>query len=1054
LELGDEEELELGDRLFAIGNPLGLQGSVSDGILSAVRERDDGVRWLQITAPISPGSSGGPVVNERGEVVGVSTASFTKGQNLNVAIPVGSLKTLMSGDSLNEPFAPENLPIRLGLPSSKPPVRPGTEQSPSGKGTKAGSGIARAKAAEAKEALEGGDYAGAKILYQEALAALLAQPDAPAADLAAIYNCLGVVANALGFPDEAIANLEKSLAIRKLLGAKPEIVASVHFNLGVAHYNAGDYQMALERFEKVLEIRLQTLGKDHPLVAEVHGLLGCVYAASGEPDRAKEHFNKALEILEDSDGNEGLSAKIEAALKYAQDEGDAPVSLGQNEQPPSHAQNEVPEKDAAGDPNFVIVTTNKAKIHKEADKGSDLVANAKWMTPYVVIKRERDAGRWMIRVGEFVSNTEAKPIGWIRQVDLLTDDRAIKSEGIYVKAFPVTRFDAENDKVEGAKLRNAPGEGGDVIGQEMTQFGIYFVFAENEDLKSGNTYYLMGSEPEIFDNQKPEDSILGWVCDRRMHRWDTRQAAEYDKSTLAERGPVKIYATEADMIAVLKGATNVEPLFIEDANKTKVGYAEPRYPIIGPEREVNGHKYWNVAFVPEQEGARGAASGELARLFQMQPAVDILIVIDGTGSMSEFKDPVIAAVRSIQNAAINYWRDHFKEEQEPKLRFSLTLFKDYSENDFYRRTPLEKGNMDEIADLLQSHDWSGGMSSPAVFHGLSSSIKDAAPDMDPAAFRAVFLIGDMGNLGVSDDDDKNGHSTDSVIRVLKTNNLDFHAIHVATEYMSNPNVPQPIKNAIVKFKTQTETIKDALAQGMSSYTALSDPNKVTDQIQEAVTDILDQRYRTIQEIIAVKTTGKAIGNTLIGQRAIQLMKQNGIDPSEFAQKKISPFFEGWVAPIDPVSGKRQMKEVILLEKREAETLISVLGRMGPIKRTTVQTRWIQVLSNVAGDDIKIGVNDSPAELYRIWMGLPIKSGILSKSFDEIGNLPVAEKAEAIKGFQKKLFLLRGVVGEKEIERMEDPKTGRTSYKVKGDKQYWFGHRGSFHAWLDREVYIP
>jgi hypothetical protein len=452
-----------------------------------------------------------------------------------------------------------------------------------------------------------------------------------------------------------------------------------------------------------------------------------------------------------------------------------------------HAQNEVPEEGNDGDPNWVIVAKDKAKIHKEADKASDFT-NAKWMTSYVVIKREKDRLTWMIKVGEYVSNTEAKPIGWIRQVDLLTDDKAIKKDGIYTKAFPVTRFDDKNDKVEGAKLRNAPGEGGDVIGQEMTQFGIYYIFAENEDLKSGNIYYLMGTEPEIFDNQKPEDTILGWVHDRRMHRWDTREAAEYDKSTLASRNPTVVYESEGDVKKIINGASakTIEPLFTENADIKEMNHGDQRYPIITTEREEAGTRYWNVAFVAEGQGATGASVAKLGGLTQMPPAVDILLVIDGTGSMSEFKDPVIAAVRSIQSAAIDYWREHFKKELKPKLRFSLTLYKDYTENDYYRRTPLEEDNREEIADLLQSHDWSGGMSSPAVFHGLSSSIKDAAPDMDPAAFRAVFLIGDMGNLGVSDDDDKNGHSTDSVIRLLKTNNLDFHAIHIATGSSRTP----------------------------------------------------------------------------------------------------------------------------------------------------------------------------------------------------------------------------------------------------------------------------
>jgi hypothetical protein len=193
-------------------------------------------------------------------------------------------------------------------------------------------------------------------------------------------------------------------------------------------------------------------------------------------------------------------------------------------------------RDNAGNLIFVFVTNEGAEIHKETDKASPVITSAKWMTPYVEIKRERVGDEWMIRVGEFVSRTEAKPVGWIRQSDLLAHRRAMKYSGIYVKAFPVTRFADENDRVEGAKLRNAPGEGGDVIGQEMTQFGIYFVYAEHDDLKSGNTYYLMGNKPEIPDPQKPESVIMGWASERRMLLWDTREAAEWDKSTLADRG--------------------------------------------------------------------------------------------------------------------------------------------------------------------------------------------------------------------------------------------------------------------------------------------------------------------------------------------------------------------------------------------------------------------------------------------------------------------------------------------------------------------------------------
>ena len=78
---------KVGSRIYAIGNPRGLEGTISDGILSGKRD-NDGVEYLQITAPISPGNSGGPVLNEVGNVIGVSTFTFKNSQNLNFAMPI------------------------------------------------------------------------------------------------------------------------------------------------------------------------------------------------------------------------------------------------------------------------------------------------------------------------------------------------------------------------------------------------------------------------------------------------------------------------------------------------------------------------------------------------------------------------------------------------------------------------------------------------------------------------------------------------------------------------------------------------------------------------------------------------------------------------------------------------------------------------------------------------------------------------------------------------------------------------------------------------------
>jgi serine protease Do len=87
LRLGDSDQVRPGDSVLAIGHPLGLEDTVSNGLISAVREVHEGLQVLQISAPIAPGSSGGPLFNDRGEVIGVATAISASGQNLNFGLP-------------------------------------------------------------------------------------------------------------------------------------------------------------------------------------------------------------------------------------------------------------------------------------------------------------------------------------------------------------------------------------------------------------------------------------------------------------------------------------------------------------------------------------------------------------------------------------------------------------------------------------------------------------------------------------------------------------------------------------------------------------------------------------------------------------------------------------------------------------------------------------------------------------------------------------------------------------------------------------------------------
>lgn len=102
LPLGNSDAVQVGESVYAVGNPQGLEGTFSQGIVSSIREVGAD-KLLQITAPISPGSSGGPVLNGKGEVIGVSVATFRGGQNLNFAIPSNYLKTLLGKASPAKP---------------------------------------------------------------------------------------------------------------------------------------------------------------------------------------------------------------------------------------------------------------------------------------------------------------------------------------------------------------------------------------------------------------------------------------------------------------------------------------------------------------------------------------------------------------------------------------------------------------------------------------------------------------------------------------------------------------------------------------------------------------------------------------------------------------------------------------------------------------------------------------------------------------------------------------------------------------------------------------
>lgn len=112
--LGSGEYISSGDPVVAIGNPLGLEYSVTEGIISEVRTTPEGLRLIQTDAAVSPGNSGGPLFDQNGEVIGVVSfnlsSSQDEGQNLNFAVSIDEAKPLLGIPS--DQFEP----VQVGVP--------------------------------------------------------------------------------------------------------------------------------------------------------------------------------------------------------------------------------------------------------------------------------------------------------------------------------------------------------------------------------------------------------------------------------------------------------------------------------------------------------------------------------------------------------------------------------------------------------------------------------------------------------------------------------------------------------------------------------------------------------------------------------------------------------------------------------------------------------------------------------------------------------------------------------------------------------------------------
>jgi len=116
LALGNSDALTVGELLVIVGSPRGLEGTVTAGILSSVRDSGEGFKVLQTDAAVNPGNSGGPLLNNKGQPIGVVSFKLRSAEGLNFAIPINYVHGLLN--NLHEPMTLEQMRRGLGTTSS------------------------------------------------------------------------------------------------------------------------------------------------------------------------------------------------------------------------------------------------------------------------------------------------------------------------------------------------------------------------------------------------------------------------------------------------------------------------------------------------------------------------------------------------------------------------------------------------------------------------------------------------------------------------------------------------------------------------------------------------------------------------------------------------------------------------------------------------------------------------------------------------------------------------------------------------------------------------
>ena len=273
ITIGNSDSLHVGQKIYAIGSPEGFENTITEGIISGLRSYEAHTQnYIQISAPISHGSSGGAIVNAKGKLIGISALSSKEGQNLNFAIPVNEVLKVYKKEGVDKTtLSAENYFYQ------------GMKEYNAGNYDKAIESYKNSIASNPKQAetynslglvyKEQGDYNKAITYYKKAIAI---DPN-----LSEAYSNLGVAYENNGDHDVAISCFKQAIA-------SDANNATTYYNLGLAYKKKGDYDVAIYNYKQAIAI--------NPNYAKAYNNLAGAYTVKGDYNTAIYNYKKAIAI--------------------------------------------------------------------------------------------------------------------------------------------------------------------------------------------------------------------------------------------------------------------------------------------------------------------------------------------------------------------------------------------------------------------------------------------------------------------------------------------------------------------------------------------------------------------------------------------------------------------------------------------------------------------------------------------------------------------------------------------------------------------------------------